>query len=256
MNILRRLKPLRVLIAFPRYRFLWACAEDFEADLILAAAQSGGEVVLGRYPARHLTGLHVESARERACAYAVEKGFDVLVMGDADAGFDGADGLALAKAAHDGNFALLAAPFCQRGGEDLPNFNPWEDDERRRVEPTPEELRELATAVRDGLPYTFRRGFMATTVSAYATKALRNIPRPWFHRPLEDEDAGDRGLRGRTTEDVFFGRRARVAGEKIGIHFGLRSGVHWEGVGRRSVTMLANLSRTLQEEIRRSGGSF
>lgn len=243
-------KPLRVLIAFPRYRFLWACAEDFECDLLMAAFTSEGRFAVGRIPADGLTGLHVERAREMACLYAVEKNFDVVLMGDADAGCDGADGLELARAAAEGGFGILAAPVARRGADDAPNFAPWEKDDREQQAPTTEEVRALADAVRNRAVYVQPRGYVATTISAFAVEALRKIPRPWFHRPLEHDDGERRGITGRTTEDVFYCRRARDAGQPVGVHFGIRSAVHWDAAPRKSDRMLESMTRTLDAMLR------
>jgi len=222
---------VKVLLAIPRYRFIWPCAERWLVEALTEITQAGHQV--GYVPGDDLAGLYYDEALQAGCELAVQDGFDVFLTCDQDQYLSGSDTARLVTDCIAGDWAMLAAPYVCRGRADPSWMQPEEGHEA-----TTEDLTLMRSALTDGIPLECR-GFVGSGTAAVNVKHLADMERPWWFRASP-------GLFG---EDVWFCRRAREAGKRIGVHFGLRSAEHWGARVYQASAMLDRVAQLLDQKL-------
>lgn len=202
---------MKVMLAIPRHRSIDPPAEMWAVEAVSAILAEGWEVLYA--DPRALAGCYEEEARETACNEAINQDCDALVMCDSDQYLSGEETVELVKACLVDEYAFMSVPYPIRNRA-AASWDMAPESAGGRL--TVWEKRELKEAIENHA--VLKMGHFAGTGTCCVNIALLpRIPAPWWKREKM----------GREGDDVWFCRKARKAGEKVGVHFGLRSAQHW-----------------------------
>jgi hypothetical protein len=219
----------RVVLAIPRFRFIYPAAERFLVEALQRLRPPQWDVHV--IPGDTLAECYLDEARERIAEEAVNLGADAVMMVDADQYVAGEETERLLTETIAGQWAALGVPYPCRGRGDPGWHHPPE-----RTSPTEDDLDEMLDAIERAAPLACR-GFIGGSAFAMWVPALARIPRPWFLRESTERMVG---------EDVWFSRRALAAGCRIGIHFGIRAATHYGGYPWKTDEMIARIQFRLR----------
>lgn len=244
---------MTVLLAIPRFRFIWPAAERWLIETLAVIQRPPYKVAY--IPGDVLSECYLDEARELCSETAQKSEADVLVMCDADQYLSGADTMTLINETMEGDWAMLGAPYPCRGRGDPGWHHPPEGQE-----PTHADLLEMQAAITTGTPLRMR-GFVGGSIFAVGVKHLKDIPQPWWFRGVETWRQSPTVVPASAAmppslprpqklgEDVWFSRRALAAGKKIGVHMGLRSGEHYGARVYKSTTMLDKIAELVKQGL-------
>lgn len=218
---------MKVVLAVPRFKFIWPCSERWQMEASFALAGAGHE--LSYISGDQLCNLDVQKAREYICQTGIEMKADVVVMCDQDQYMSGPETVKLAEECLKGGWAYLQAPYGRRGSGDPV----WSLQLKPNKDYTAAEYAMIRKHLEAGTPLRCY-GVVGAGLSAINVHELPYIQQPWWKK---DELKGD--------EDFYFSRRCVVAGRKMGVHLGLTSGEHWGAKCWRTKDTLQNLRRGL-----------